>query len=420
MSKEATTLKQNVLNFAVVIAALGYFVDIYDLLLFGIVRQPSLQSLGYSGDELLAKGAFLLNWQMGGMLIGGIIWGIFGDKRGRLSVLFGSIFLYSIANILNGTVHSLEMYAVYRFIAGIGLAGELGAGITLVSETMSKQNRGYGTTIVAAFGIFGAVVGGFVAKEFDWRVAYYIGGVLGIALLILRISAYESGMFRQLTKGNIRRGNFLSLFTNQTNFSKYIKGILIGIPIWYVIGILITFGPEYAQKLGIGIDPQTGKTVITGANMIMSQYAGAATGALLCGLMSQYLQSRKKSLFYFLIADAICVFVYVSLFGVSATTFYVFDFLFGVANGYWSVFMTVASEQFGTNIRATVTTTTPNFVRGSVIPMTWMFLFIKAESGNIIVAALSVGILVLLLAFWALWKISETFGKDLDYVEEIL
>lgn len=420
MSKESVTLKQNVLNFAVIIAALGYFVDIYDLLLFGIVRQPSLQSLGYSGDDLLAKGALLLNWQMGGMLLGGIIWGVFGDKRGRLSVLFGSIFLYSIANILNGTVHSLEMYAVYRFIAGVGLAGELGAGITLVSETMSKQNRGYGTTIVAAFGIFGAVIGGLVAKEFDWRIAYYVGGALGIALFILRISAYESGMFRQLPRINIKRGNFFSLFTNRINFSKYIKGILIGVPIWYVIGILITFGPEYAQKLGIGIDPYTGKTVITGASTIMSQYAGAATGALVCGLLSQYLQSRKKALFYFLIADAICVFIYVSLFGVSVTAFYVFSFLFGIANGYWSVFMTIAAEQFGTNIRATVTTTTPNFVRGSVIPMTWIFLLVRAESGNIIVAALSVGILVLLLAFWALWRIEETFGKDLDYVEEFI
>src|SRR6185295_3176501 len=214
-NEQQSSLHTNVLNMAVIVAALGYFVDIYDLLLFGIVRQPSLAALGYSGDDLLRKGTFLLNWQMGGMLIGGILWGIIGDRRGRLSVLFGSIFLYSLANILNGTVHTIGMYAFFRFIAGIGLAGELGAGITLVSEVMTKEKRGYGTTIVSAFGIFGAVVGGIVAKAFDWRVAYYIGGGLGFALLILRISAYESGMFHQLKNETVSKGNFLSLFSHR-------------------------------------------------------------------------------------------------------------------------------------------------------------------------------------------------------------
>jgi len=412
-------LHKNILNMAVIIAALGYFVDIYDLLLFGIVRVPSLQELGYSGDDLLQKGAFLLNWQMGGMLVGGILWGILGDKRGRLSVLFGSIFLYSLANILNGTVHSLEMYAFYRFIAGVGLAGELGAGITLVSEVMTKENRGYGTTIVASFGIFGAVAGGVVAKLFDWRTAYYIGGVLGIGLLILRISAFESGMFKQSKKEGVTHGDFFSLFTNRHRFSKYLKCILIGVPIWYVIGILITFGPEYAQKLGIGIDAATGKTAITGGNTIMFHYAGAATGALLCGLLSQYLRQRKRALLIFLLADIACVFLYVSIKGVSVPMFYFVAFIFGIANGYWSVFMTIASEQFGTNIRATVTTTTPNFVRGSVVPMTSLFLLVKSQTGNIITAALSVGILVLMVALIALWRTDETFGKDLDYVEPL-
>lgn len=413
------TLSTNVLNMAVIIAALGYFVDIYDLLLFGIVRRPSLIALGYTEDkQLLDIGAYLLNCQMAGMLIGGILWGILGDKRGRLSVLFGSIILYSVANILNGTVQTLEMYAFYRFLAGVGLAGELGAGITLVAEVMTKERRGYGTTIVAAFGIFGAVVGGLVAKLFDWRMAYYIGGGLGIALLILRISAYESGMFHQLKRETVVRGNFLSLFTHRKRFSKYLKGILIGIPIWFVIGILITFGPEYAQALGIGIDPATGKTIVTGANTIMYHYAGAASGALFCGLLSQYLNSRKKALLYFLLADTICVFLYLTLYGISVPLFYFFAFIFGIANGYWSVFMTVASEAFGTNIRATVTTTTPNFVRGAVVPMTAAFLWLEGYSGSIITAAISVGIVVLLLAFIALWRTTETYGKDLDYLED--
>ncbi len=236
-------------------------------------------------------------------------------------------------------------------------------------------------------------------------------------MLILRVSAYESGMFNQLKKEPVRRGNFLSLFTHRPRLSKYLKGILIGVPIWFVIGILITFAPEYAQMLRIGIDPSTGKTIITGANSIMYHYAGAATGALLCGLLSQYLKSRKRALLLFLIADALCVFIYVSLHGISVVLFYAFTFLFGIANGYWSVFMTIASEQFGTNIRATATTTTPNFVRGAVVPMTSLFLLIKGYSDNIITAALTVGIIVLLVAFVALWRTEETYGKELDYLE---
>lgn len=419
MKSEKNKLHTNVLNMAVIVAALGYFVDIYDLLLFGIVRQPSLAALGYSGDDLLRKGTFLLNWQMGGMLLGGILWGIIGDKRGRLSVLFGSIFLYSLANILNGTVHTIGMYAFFRFIAGIGLAGELGAGITLVSEVMTKEKRGYGTTIVSGFGIFGAVIAGIVGKEFDWRIAYYIGGGLGIALLILRFGAYESGMFHQFKKEEVNKGDFFSFFTNRQRFLKYIKVIAIGIPIWYVIGILVFFAPEFAQVLHIGINPATGKTTITGRDAIMYQYAGAATGALLCGLLSQYLKKRKRALLYFMLADAACVFIYMMMRNTSAPVFYLFDFFFGVANGYWSVFMTVASEQFGTNIRATATTTTPNFVRGSVVPMTTLFVWLKESTGNIITAALIVGVLVLAIAFLALWKTDETYGRDLEYVEPI-
>jgi MFS family permease len=417
--RHPTELHTNWLNMAVIISALGYFVDIYDLLLFGIVRVPSLIDLGYSGDDLLKKGAFLLNWQMTGMLVGGILWGIWGDRKGRLSVLFGSIFLYSIANIMNGTVQNIELYAVYRFIAGVGLAGELGAGITLVSEVMTREHRGYGTTIVAAFGIFGAVVGGLVAKLFDWRIAYYVGGALGIALLILRISAYESGMFHQVKKPGVRRGDFLSLFTNRHRFSKYMKCILLGVPIWYVIGITITFAPEFAQYLGVGIDPATGKTTITGGGSIMYHYAGAATGALLCGLLSQRLRKRRQAVLYFLIADAVMTVVYVSLAGVSVPMFYFMTFLFGIANGYWSVFITVASEQFGTNIRATVTTTTPNFVRGAVVPMTTVFVLLNQATNSIVAAALIVGAAVFTVAIIATVRTPETFGKDLDYLEEI-
>ena len=413
------SLHTTVLNMAVIVAALGYFVDIYDLLLFGIVRQPSLAALGYTGDDVLKQGAYLLNWQMGGMLLGGILWGIIGDKRGRLSVLFGSIFLYSTANILNGTVHSLSTYAACRFIAGVGLAGELGAGITLVSEVMTKENRGYGTAVVASFGIFGAVVAGLVGRLFDWRIAYYVGGGLGIVLLVLRFSAYESGMFHQTKKEGVSRGNFLSFFTNGKRFIKYLRIILIGLPIWYVIGILIFFGPEFAQVLNIGIDPATGKTLVTGRDCIMYQYAGASLGALFCGLLSQYLKQRKKALWYFMIADAACVIIYLMFHGASAQMFYWFLFFFGIANGYWSVFMTVASEQFGTNIRATATTTIPNFVRGAVVPMTTLFVWLRTSTGNIVTAAVIVGVLVMVSSLLALWKTEETYGHDLEYMEEV-
>ncbi|MCY7410260.1 MAG: MFS transporter [Chitinophagales bacterium] len=417
--KKEQKLHTSVINMAVIVAALGYFVDIYDLLLFGIVRESSLRGLGYSGHDLLKHGAFLLNAQMWGMLLGGILWGIIGDKRGRLSVLFGSIFLYSAANILNGTVQSLEMYAVYRFIAGVGLAGELGAGITLVAEVMTKEKRGYGTTVVASFGIFGAVVGGIVAKLFDWRTAYYIGGGLGIALLILRVSAYESGMFHQSKKEGIVRGDFLSLFTDTKRFFKYLKGILIGAPIWYVIGILIFFAPEYATHFGIGIDAVTKKSIVTGGNTIMYNYAGSTLGALICGLLSQFFKHRKKALLYFILTDIVFAFIFLIIRDVSVPVFYFLVFLLGIANGYWSVFITLASEQFGTNIRATVTTTTPNFVRGAVVPMTTFWVLLQTYNLDIAGAAMIVGIIVFTLALIALWKTEETFGKELDYTEPI-
>ena len=181
-------------------------VDMYDLFLFSINRVSSLKSLHISGEQLLADGIMLLNLQMAGMLIGGIFWGIMGDKKGRLSVLFGSILIYSIANIGNGFVTTVTQYAVLRFIAGFGLAGELGAGITLVTEILPKERRGYGTTLVATVGIMGALLAYFVSHLFDWRTAYFIGGGLGLILMILRVRVFESGMFMKLKEKNIKTG----------------------------------------------------------------------------------------------------------------------------------------------------------------------------------------------------------------------
>ncbi|MAV90152.1 MAG: MFS transporter [Bdellovibrionaceae bacterium] len=394
----------------VLVSALGYFVDIYDLLLFGIVRIPSLKSLGVSEDQLLSKGLLLLNMQMAGMLVGGVLWGILGDKRGRKSVLFGSILMYSLANIANAFVPNVEIYCALRFIAGVGLAGELGAAITLVSEVMSKESRGIGTTLVATVGILGAVVGSMVGDTFSWQTAYLVGGFMGLGLLLLRASLLESGMFESMVaESNVKKGSFLDLFTSRERFFKYMACILIGVPIWFVVGTLITFAPEFSQQLGV-------VGLVTASKAIMWSYVGLSLGDLSSGLVSQVLKSRKKSVSVFLVLTAVLTFTYVLQSGWSAEAFYVLCFLLGVSTGYWAVFVTIAAEQFGTNIRATVTTTVPNFVRGSVVPVTLAFGYFRGHIG-MIPSVTVVGAVVFALAGLSLWKMKETFGKDLNYFE---
>jgi putative MFS transporter len=401
---------QRAITLSVTVAALGYFVDIYDLLLFSIVRVPSLRSLGIQGDDLLRAGERLLNMQMTGMLLGGLLWGVLGDRRGRLSVLFGSIFMYSAANIANAWVQSVEAYAWLRFIAGIGLAGELGAGITLVSEIMPKETRGYGTTIVAATGILGAVVAALVGDTFDWRVSYIVGGVMGFALLALRIGVYESGMFESVKQIGSSRGNVLQLFNTWERARKYAAVILIGVPIWYVIGILITFSPEIGTALGMTEAPTAGKAV-------MYAYLGLAGGDFASGFLSQFIGSRRRVVLLFQALTATFVATYFFLAPFTLTAFYALCVALGFGVGYWAVFVTVASEQFGTNIRATATTTVPNVVRGSVVLLTSSVAWLRPQVG-VVHSALIVGVVALAIGFVALWGIEETFGKDLDYVEE--
>lgn len=394
---------------AVLLAALGYFVDIYDLILFSIVRVPSLRGLGIADGDLLSTGVLLLNCQMGGMLIGGLLWGILGDKKGRLSVLFGSIAMYSAANIANGFVHTIPQYAVLRFIAGLGLAGELGAGITLVCELMPKHSRGYGTMVVAGVGIVGGVVAGLVGDFFDWRTAYFVGGGMGLALLTLRIGVYESGLFDKLAKSSVKRGDFFSLFSSGERLWKYLCCILLGVPVWFVIGILATFAPEFGKALGMPVLP-------TGGHAVMWLYAGCALGDFASGGLSQWLKSRKKAALAFVSVTALLSIVYINLFGAALAPFYGICFGLGFFSGYWAVFVTIASEQFGTNIRATVTTTVPNFVRGSLVAVSWAFTALKPERG-ILGAAAIVGTVCFGLAFISLYGLRETFGKDLDYLE---
>ncbi|GAA4405017.1 MFS transporter [Nibrella viscosa] len=392
------------------VAALGYLVDMYDLFLFSVVRVPSLKAIGVTGDALLSDGIFLLNMQMTGMLIGGVLWGVMGDKRGRLSVLFGSILLYSLANIGNGLVNTVGQYALLRFIAGVGLAGELGAGVTLVTEVLPKEIRGYGTTIVATMGVLGAILAYFMADLFDWRISYFIGGGLGLMLLVLRINVFESAAFVRAKEKNVQRGNLLMLFNNKARFLKYLQCILIGLPIWFVVGILITFSPEFGQALGLSEPVVAGKAV-------MLAFTGQVFGDIASGFLSQYLKSRKKVILLFVLLSAVFIVVYLLVPVKDITAFYIICTLLGFANGYWALFVTIAAELFGTNLRATVATTVPNFVRGAVIPLAGLFTLFKPSLGTI-ASALVVGAITLAVALFALAYLEETFKKDLDYVEK--
>ena len=404
-----------VFNLIVLVAALGYFVDIYDLLLFSVERVRSVEEIlgqAASPAEKEMIGKQLLNWQMGGMLIGGIFWGILGDKKGRLSVLFGSIILYSLANIANGFVQNIPQYAALRFISGFGLAGELGAGITLVSETLSKEKRGIGTMIVATIGVFGAVVAGFISNYIpSWRTSFFIGGGMGLALLMLRIGVFESGMFIQTKEQNVARGNFWTLLSSRKKAAKYFNIILVTVPVWYVMGILVTFAPEMMRTLQVtSFEPNTGKCV-------MFAYLGITIGDFASGLLSQLLQSRKKALATFLSLTVVGIILYFTIAPVSEFLFYSVICFIGFATGYWAVFMSTASELFGTNIRSTVTTTAPNFVRGSLIFVSMAVSALKTPLGSLN-AAITVGIIVFIIAGIALWNLEETFHKDLNYIED--
>lgn len=397
----------------ILVASLGYFVDIYDLILFLIVKKQSLLDCGVVGDDIEKTGRYLLNVQMVGMLIGGVIWGIMGDKRGRLSTLFFTILLYSLANIANGFVHNVDQYAVLRFLAGLGLAGELGIGITLVSEVMNKESRGYGTAIVSGVGIAGAALAFLVTDLTNWRWTYWIGGILGLLLLFMRISVNESAMFSKAKEEKAQRGNFFSIFTSGKRAMKYLWCILIGVPVWFVIGVLIAGVEKFATNV-FHIQGE-----VNGSKCVMLHYVGASIGAFLTGFISQWMRSRKKALYISLSGLVLTVGAFFLCYNVSAFFFYCVIVMLGIAQGYWSIFVTVASEQFGTNMRATVATTVPNMVRGTTVLMTFIYTtFGTAKDGQWQGAAIT-GAIVIALAFLATYKVSETYGKDLNYIEPV-
>ena len=410
------TSKQSssIFTIAVLVAALGYFVDIYDLLLFNIVRVDSLTELGLSAAQVKTQGEFIISIQMIGLLIGGIIWGIMGDKKGRLSVLFGSIILYSLANIVNGFVQTPNQYALTRFIAGIGLAGELGAGITLVTELVSKEKRGLSTSLVAGIGLLGAVAAFFVSQNFNWRTCYFIGGGLGFCLLILRISVFESSMFTNTKQSGISRGNFFMFFTNSLRFKKYICAILIGLPTWYVIGILVAFSNNFAIEFGIT------ETVLPKIST-MYAYVFISVADLLAGFVSQWFRSRKKALYIFYTLTIISIIFYFNQQNGTAPGMYVICAAMGFGTGFWAIFVTMAAEQFGTNLRATAATTVPNMVRGALPILFLLFKWLQGLFADLshpyITAGWVTGVIVMAIAIIAAYFTEETFGKDLNYTE---
>lgn len=404
------TFDFKVLNITVWVAALGYFVDMYDLTLFGVVRTSSLQALGLTTpQETLQAGLFLYNIGMIGMMLGGLVWGILADKKGRLSVMFGSILIYSIGNILNAYVTDVNTYAICRFFVGFGLAGELGAAITLVSESLPKESRGLGTTVVATLGLFGAVCASFIGQKLTWQHNYILGGVLGLLLLFTRFKVTESGIFQNSSQGT-NHGK-VSLLLKDYRWIKYLRCILLGTPVYFMTGILFTFSPEITSGLNI-----QGGPVVAGQALLFGTI-GLTFGDLLSGILSQILQSRKKSVALSLLTAFVGILVYLLAPGLTPEMVYALCFVLGIAGGYWAVLVTMAAEQFGTNIRGTVATTIPNFVRGSAVFITLSFRSLSQSIG-IPYAALSVGMFCVIGAILSLYFSEETFGKDLDYIEE--
>jgi putative MFS transporter len=393
----------------VIIAALGYFVDVFDLVLFSVVRTKSLQELGLSGDALLADGVRLLNAQMFGMLLGGVLWGIIGDRIGRIQTLFGSILLYSLANIANGFVTTVDQYQLMRFITGVGLAGEVGGAITLVSEVLSKERRGLGTALVATAGAFGAVVASYSATLLSWRSMYIIGGMMGLVLLVLRVAIAESNVFESIKRDrSVSKGNLLLVLGNRERLGRFFALIAIGVPFMFAWGLIATFSPEVALAT-IGFK-------ISSALPISLFAIGITLGDIACGLFSQYLKSRKQAMGIFLAAQTITIFGVLHLHGGSETIFSMWFFPMGFFSGLWAVLLTTASEQFGTNIRATVTSTVPNFVRGCTVPLSFAFLSCK-EALDIVSSVQIVGAVSIVCAVIGLKRIRESFGISLSYIE---
>ena len=392
----------------VVVAALGYFVDILDLFLFNVVRQPSLRDLGVSPADSLFWGMRLLNAQMVGVLVGAFVFGTLGDRLGRLRALYGSILIYSVGTLLNGLVDSVETYAFCRLLAGFGLAGELGAAVTLVSETLPQSRRGLGTTLVAGFGLCGGVAAALLAEWLSWRTCYFVGGSAGLLLLFLRLSVAEPQMFVDVKQQSVRRGSLALLLATATRRRRFLQLLLIGLPVWFVAGIVIAFSPELSTALGT--------QGVTAARAVLISYIGVALGDLLCGVLSQVLKSRRRAMLWSLSLLLVLLLLLLRLHGLGLHGFYALCFGLGLSTGYWAVLVTTAAEQFGTNLRATVTTTVPNLVRASVIPLGLLYQQLVPTLGTV-GSVRWLGGLCVAVAMVSLWLLPETYHRELAFLE---
>ncbi|WP_239016293.1 MFS transporter [Sphingobacterium corticibacter] len=408
VSSDSTVSQKNIV-LIIVVASLGYFVDIYDLIIFSIVRVQSLSDLGVPSELIRSKGEFIINMQVAGLVLGGFLWGIIGDKFGRLKVLFGSIIIYSVGNILSGMVTDVPTYALIRFVTGVGLAGELGAGITLVSETMPKNKRGYGTMIVGGVGMMGTVAAFYASSLFDWRIAYYVGGGMGILLLFLRLGIFEPAMYSK-TSNHISKGSLKLLFGNKERVLRYIYCICLGITSYFVMGILMTQSPEIGAALGAEVP------IIAGLGLVY-HYIGVTIGEVFGGFFSQLTKSRKYTLVVLYLVALVATIKYLHTVGITQLQFNYLAFFMGIGVGYWATFVTVASEQFGTNLRATVTTTVPNIVRGCLIPITFVYNFLIPHFG-MLNSALILMIVLTSISLFAVTQLKESFSKDLNFLEE--
>ena len=407
MARLSTTQKTSL---TILVAALGYFVDVFDLQLFAMLRVSSLKSMGLAPEEITSIGTAILNWQMAGMLVGGIVWGILGDKKGRVYVLFGTIILYSLGNIANAFVTSIPAYEAARFFTGVGLAGEIGAGITLANELLSKQTRVYASSLIVSCGVMGPLAASFMAEALDWRAAYIGGGVLGLLLLALRLSVSESGLFTAAqSKKDVSRGKFLMLFSNRYRLMRYLFCIALGVPVWFVVGALVVFSPEIGVALGV-----TG--TLKASTSIISCYAGLAIGSFILGHLSQIFMNRKIVTAAFVLGTAVTSFAVLSEHGISEGGFYGLLFLAGLFIGYWTLFLTITAEQFGTNLRATATTSASNFVRASIIGISTLVTYLKPGFG-MLHATMITGAVCFTVALFALYWLPETYGGDLDFNE---
>lgn len=399
----------------VIVGSLGFFVDIYDLLLFSIVRKSSFKDLGVAVADMKNIGENIISWQMLGLTIGGIAWGIIGDKKGRKNVLFGSICLYSLATIANGFVSNIDQYTFLRFIAGLGLAGELGASITLTSELLPKEKRGIAAAIIATSGVMGTVTAYFVhyLSNENWRLCYFIGGAMGIALLFLRVKVLDSKMYDAAKNAQVKMGDFLMILTNRERLFRYLRAITVGLPVWYVIGLLISFSDEFAARFGIINFDQP--------KALMLQYVALVFGDMGAGFLSNIIKSRKKTL---LIFYAILTFFFILFFalkgGGTAFNMYLICMGLGFGSGISVLYITMSAEQFGTNLRATAAISIPNLVRGFLPLILILFQFLRGNSmlNNYITAAWVTGVIVLVIGLVSLFFTNETFGKELDFVEQ--